>query len=75
MKSDIQLDMNSRKSELKEEKQRNELKIQEINHRLTIAAAELKAEVDSMKLQLLTKWASGMFSHTYSSELLYLMTT
>jgi hypothetical protein len=51
--------MNTRKSELREDRQKNEIKIQEINHRLSIQLGELKTDLESMKLQLITKWASG----------------
>ena len=60
IKNDLQLEMNNRKTELREERQKNEIHLQEINHRLSILLGEVKTEVESMKLQLITKWASGI---------------
>ena len=53
------VDLNARKAESKEERQKSELRIQEINHRLSISMGEVKTAAESMKLQLITKWASG----------------
>lgn len=58
-KTEIQLEMNNRKGELQQDKQRNELLLQEVNHRLTINMSQLKTDMESMKLQLITTWASG----------------
>jgi hypothetical protein len=59
LKSDLQIDMNNRKAELKEEKQKCELRIQDMNHRLSILASELKTDIETMKLNLFTKWSTG----------------
>lgn len=52
--------MNTRKSELGETQQKSEYQLQEINHRLSLLMGEVKTELEAMKLQLITKWASGI---------------
>ena len=63
------MDLNNRKAETKEERQKNEMRIQEINHRLSISMGEVKTLMESMKLTLLTKWASGKFGQSQYYEL------
>jgi hypothetical protein len=52
--------MNVRKANLKEEKQKNLTDIQQLQHKLSIAAGELKTETESVKLELMTKYATGI---------------
>ncbi|KAI3631947.1 hypothetical protein MIR68_009783 [Amoeboaphelidium protococcarum] len=60
VKSDLQLDMNTRKSEMKQETQKNEIRIQDILHRVQLNAGDLKTSLEAMKLELLTKWSAGI---------------
>src|SRR4051812_1655043 len=52
MKSDIQLDMNTRKAETREEQKALEIRIQEVNNRLTIALGDLRTEMEAMKWEM-----------------------
>jgi len=52
MKSDIQLDMNTRKAETREEQKSLEIRIQEVNNRLTIALGDLRTEMEAMKWEM-----------------------
>jgi hypothetical protein len=52
--------MNTRKSEIKEERQGNLNRIEALRHKLSIETGELKTEIESMKLELMTKYAAGI---------------
>lgn len=64
--------MNNRKAELKEDRMKNDLKIQELHHKLSLNISALKTELESTKLQLLTQWASGIFVFGVGSVFLLL---
>lgn len=54
LKNDISMDLNLHKAESKELTTEVDLKIQEINHKLIIRMAELKTNVETMKVELTT---------------------
>ena len=52
MKNDIQLEMNTRKTDTREEQKTLEIRIQEVNNRLTIALGDLRTEMEGMKWEM-----------------------
>jgi len=62
MKSDIQLDMNTRKAETREEQKALEIRIQEVNNRLTIALGDLRTEMEAMKWEMTRRSLLTIFS-------------
>lgn len=54
LKSDISIDLSSHKAESKELTNEVDLQIQEINHKLIIRLADLKTNIETMKVELTT---------------------
>ncbi|CAG8487075.1 2235_t:CDS:2 [Diversispora eburnea] len=49
MNNGIQLDINNRKAEVREEQKKMELNIQELNNKFTIASGDIRTEIEAMK--------------------------
>ncbi|KAI9173016.1 hypothetical protein H9P43_007147 [Blastocladiella emersonii ATCC 22665] len=49
IKSDITIDLNNRKSEIREEGKVMDMRIQEVNNKLTVLCSDIKTEIESMK--------------------------
>ena len=60
LKSDSLLDLNTRKSESGEGRQKSEMKLKELEQRVQLMSGRLKSEVEMVKMELVTKWASGI---------------
>jgi hypothetical protein len=60
MRSDSQLDLNLRKAEAGESRQRAEMKIKELEQRVQLVAGRVRSEIEMMKMELVTKWAAGI---------------
>ncbi|OZJ02195.1 hypothetical protein BZG36_04757 [Bifiguratus adelaidae] len=60
MKSDIQLDMNNRKHEVREEEQRIERRIQELGAKTTIALGDVRTDLEGMRLETIWKGMIGI---------------
>lgn len=58
--SDIQLEINQRKSEVREATQTSEMKIREVEQRIGLLGGRLRSELEALKVELLSKWASGI---------------
>lgn len=55
LKSDISMDLHSHKAESKELTNEVDLRIQEIHHKLVIRLADLKTNIETMKVNLTTQ--------------------
>ncbi|KAJ3368528.1 Ubiquitin-conjugating enzyme 13 [Allomyces arbusculus] len=51
IKSDITIDLNNRKSEMREEAKVRSMKIQEVNNKLTVLCSDLRTDIETMKFQ------------------------
>ncbi|KNE55951.1 hypothetical protein AMAG_01803 [Allomyces macrogynus ATCC 38327] len=51
IKSDITIDLNNRKSEMREEGKVRSMKIQEVNNKLTVLCSDLRTDIETMKFQ------------------------
>ncbi|KNE58751.1 hypothetical protein AMAG_04305 [Allomyces macrogynus ATCC 38327] len=51
IKSDITIDLNNRKSEIREEGKVRSMKIQEVNNKLTVQCSDMRTDIETMKFQ------------------------
>lgn len=73
MKNDVALDMNNRKNETRELQQEIDMRIQEINNRLTVVLGDMRTEIEAIRWETIWKtlgkhsrdethrWASRFF--------------
>ncbi|RHZ50631.1 hypothetical protein Glove_494g11 [Diversispora epigaea] len=61
MNNGIQLDINNRKAEVREEQKKMELSIQELNNKFTIASGDIRTEIEAMKWETTRMALMGIF--------------
>jgi hypothetical protein len=55
MKNDVQLDMNNRKNETREDQKVMDMKIQEINNKFTIRLGDIRTEIEAVRWETIWK--------------------
>jgi predicted component of type VI protein secretion system len=58
MKNDIQMDMNNRKNETREDQKTMDMKIQEINNKFTIRLGDIRTEIEAVRWETIWKGMS-----------------
>lgn len=58
MKNDIQMDMNNRKNETREDQKAMDMKIQEINNKFTIRLGDIRTEIEAVRWETIWKGMS-----------------
>ncbi|KAI9246853.1 hypothetical protein BY458DRAFT_560492 [Sporodiniella umbellata] len=60
MKNDIQMDMNNRKNETREDQKGMDMKIQEINNKFTIRLGDIRTEIEAVRWETIWKGMTGV---------------
>ncbi|CAO3699041.1 unnamed protein product [Rhizopus stolonifer] len=60
MKNDIQMDMNNRKNETREDQKAMDMKIQEINNKFTIRLGDIRTEIEAVRWETIWKGMAGV---------------
>ncbi|RCI01442.1 hypothetical protein CU098_007653 [Rhizopus stolonifer] len=60
MKNDIQMDMNNRKNETREDQKAMDMKIQEINNKFTIRLGDIRTEIEAVRWETIWKGMAGL---------------
>ncbi|CEJ01910.1 hypothetical protein G6F70_007114 [Rhizopus microsporus] len=60
MKNDIQMDMNNRKNETREDQKTMDMKIQEINNKFTIRLGDIRTEIEAVRWETIWKGMTGV---------------
>ncbi|ORZ03544.1 hypothetical protein BCR43DRAFT_483549 [Syncephalastrum racemosum] len=60
MKNDVALDMNNRKNETRELQQEIDMRIQEINNRLTVVLGDMRTEIEAIRWETIWKTLAGV---------------
>lgn len=58
MKNEIQMDMNNRKNETREDQKAMDMKIQEINNKFTIRLGDIRTEIEAVRWETIWKGMS-----------------
>ncbi|KAI8991287.1 hypothetical protein BDF20DRAFT_812620 [Mycotypha africana] len=66
MKNEIQMDLNNRKNETKEDQKTMELKIQETNNKFTIRLGDIRTEIEAIRWETIWKGLAGVFLAGFS---------
>lgn len=61
MKNEIQMDMNNRKNETREDQKGMDMKIQEINNKFTIRLGDIRTEIEAVRWETIWKGMSKSF--------------
>ncbi|CAO0797804.1 unnamed protein product [Mucor circinelloides] len=60
MKNEIQMDMNNRKNETREDQKEMDMKIQEINNKFTIRLGDIRTEIEAVRWETIWKGMTGV---------------
>ncbi|CAO3612172.1 unnamed protein product [Mucor hiemalis] len=60
MKNEIQMDMNNRKNETREDQKGMDMKIQEINNKFTIRLGDIRTEIEAVRWETIWKGMTGV---------------
>jgi hypothetical protein len=60
MKSEISLDMNNRKNDVREEQKAIDMRIQEINNKFTISLGDVRTDLEAVRWETIWKGMSGV---------------
>jgi hypothetical protein len=60
MKNEIQMDMNNRKNETREDQKGMDMKIQEINNKFTIRLGDIRTEIEAVRWETIWKGMSKL---------------
>lgn len=67
MKNEIQMDMNNRKNETREEQKAMDMKIQEINNKFTIQLGDIRTEIEAVRWETIWKGMSKVQNWIYET--------
>lgn len=58
MKNEIQMDMNNRKNETRQDQKKMDMQIQEINNKFTISLGDIRTEIEAVRWETIWKGMS-----------------